>query len=161
MTSLFGLDQQFKKLLLQDELTNDDLVAIDNLNGLIEDKIVGYACIIQEMKDKYEATYNAILNANNKLNRISKNIEKLEKRVMEYLTENGIAKIDKHPLFDVYIKKNRTSVDDYNHSEIPEKYWKKKETLAIDKTKIKEDIENLGLIIPGARLINKLILKIG
>jgi|ERR1051326_4299557 hypothetical protein len=161
MTSLYDLDQEFKKLLYKDELTDDDLIAIDNVKGLIEDKIVSYACVIQEMKSKRMGTICAINDANDKLTRICQNIEKLEKRVTDYMITNGVSKIDKHPLFDVKIQKNRTSVDDYNHDEIPEEYWKKKEMLTVDKTKIKEDIENLGLIIPGVRLVNKLVLKIG
>ena len=161
MTSLYNLDQEYKKLLYKDELTDDDLIAIENLNGLIEDKIVSYACVIQELKEKYEATFMAIELANKKLSRIGKNIEKLEERVTNYFVANGIRKIDKHPLFDVSIQKNRASVDDYKRDEIPIEYWRKKEMMIIDKTKIKEDIENLGVVIPGARLVNKLILKIG
>jgi hypothetical protein len=35
-----------------------------------------------------------------------------------------------------------------------------KETLSLDKKRIKEDIEQNGLVIPGVRLVRKIVLKI-
>jgi len=160
MTSLYDLDQEFKKLVYQDELTDDDLIAIDKLHGLIEDKIVSYACVIRELKGKQAETEKAIIDATVKLKRISDKIEKLEIRIQQYMTANGIRKIDKHPLFDVTVHTNRSSVDDYSREEIPSQYWKKKEMLSLDKEKIKSEIE-MGVLIPGARLINKIAVKIG
>lgn len=161
MTSLYELDNRYKKLVYKDELTDDDLAEIDNLGGLIEDKIVAYACVINEFKDKLDASERAMQMVCDKQERIGNTIEKLEKRVADYLVNNGITKIDKHPIFDVKLQKNRTSVDVYNRDQVPAEYWKTNEVMVLDKGKIKEDIENLGLVIPGAKLINKLVLKIG
>ena len=161
MTSLYDLDSKYKALLYKEELTDADLAEIDSLSGLIEDKIVAYACVIQELKAKQMATLHAITHANDKLHRIMTNLEKIEKRVTDYFIANNMTHVDKHPLFDVRLRKNPISVDDYNRAEIPSEYWSKKEMLTVNKTKIREDIENLGLVIPGARLVNKLTLKIG
>lgn len=161
MTSLYELDQYYKKLLFKEELTDDDLAEIEHAAGLIEDKIISYACVIEELKAKRSMTENAIDMANEKLDRISTNIDKLEKRITEVLINNGISKIDKHPLFDVKIKQNRASVDVQNQDEIPVEYWKTNQVRVLDKTKIREDIENLGLVIPGVKLTKKMVLKIG
>lgn len=161
MTSLYDLDQQYKQLLYKEELTDDDLAEIDNVSGLIEDKVIAYACVIEELKAKMAMTEHAIDMANDKLDRIGNNVEKLEKRITDYLVNNGITKIDKHPVFDVKIQQNRSSVDVHNQDEIPVEYWKTNEVKVLNKTKIKEDIENLGLVIPGVRLTKKMVLKIG
>lgn len=161
MTSLYNLSQEYQKLLYKDEFTDDDMLAIDNMNGLLEDKIVSCACVIRELKSKKVAVDDAIKIAKDKGDRIQANLDKLEKRVLDTLKENNIQKVDKHPLFDVFLQKNRTSVDDYDQSLIPAEYWNIKESYVLDKIKIKEDIENLGVILPGVRLINKVVLKIG
>ncbi len=161
MTSLYDLNQEYQKLLTKDEFTDADMAAIDNMHGLIEDKVVSCACVIRELKAKKLATDEAIKLAKDKSDRIQANINKLEHRVLTTLKENQIERIDKHPLFDVTLQTNRASVDDYDHSVIPAEYWKLKETYTLDKIKVKEDIEELGLVLPGVRLINKVVLKIG
>lgn len=159
MTSLYNLSQEYQKFLSMDEFEEADLIALDFLQGAIEDKVVNCACVLQELKGKQAHTEAAIKIAQYKSERLQHNIDRLETYVLESLINNKIDKVDKHPLFDVKVQTNRISVDDFEKDKIPEKYWTKKETLTLNRTKVREDIEQ-EIEVPGARLIRKKVLKI-
>lgn len=159
MTSLWQLSNDYQSLLDKDEFLPEDLERIDNLHGLIEDKAISCAFVISELKSKLFLTNEAIKIAEDKRKRLESNIHYLEKYVLESLVKNKIDKIDKHPLFDINVRYNRASVEDYEPYNIPQEYWIRKESIALDKKRIKDDIDN-GVIVPGARLIKKATLKI-
>lgn len=159
MTSLWQLSNDYQRLLMKDEFTSEDLAAIDAQHGFLEDKAISCACVINELKSKLFLTQEAIKIAEDKKHRIQANIDSLEEYVLDSLVKNNIEIIDKHPLFDVRVRYNRAAVEDYEPQEIPSEYWIKKESISLDKKHIKEDISN-GVVVPGARLVKKAVLKI-
>lgn len=160
MSSLYNLTAEYQNLLAKDEYSDLDLMELDKLYENIEDRIVYYAGVIQELRGKLAATSVAIQLAQEKKRRIEANIGRLEQYVTASMIANGLVCVDKSPLFDVKVKNNPVSVDDFEPQAIPEEYWIKKEELHLDKKKVKEDIENLGLVIPGVRLQRKVSLSI-
>jgi len=160
MTNLYNLTTEYQRLLAQDDYSDDDLKSLDSLHKTIEDRAVHYAYIIKELEGKLSATQDAIKTASEKKQRLQKNIERLEAYILDGLKVANIDFIDKDPMFDIKVKSNPPSVDDYEPTDIPIEYFVKKETLSLDKKKVKEDIENLGLVIPGVRLVRKVSLQI-
>lgn len=161
MTSLYQLSADYQRLINQDELGDNELALLDQLHTTIEDRVIHYAMAINELKGKFAATKEAVKIAQDKARRLDNNILRIEKYVLETLINNGIEKIDKHPAFDITIRLNPVAVDDYDPQQIPMEYWVKKEVLSLDKKRVKEDIENLGLVIPGAKLTRNVSLRIG
>lgn len=160
MSSLYNLTAEYQALLGKDEYSDLDLMELDKLHGDIEDRVVYYAKVIKELDGKLAMTENAIRDAQEKKKRIIANIERLEQYVTAAMISNNLAKVDKCPLFDVKIRNNPPSVDDYDTTVIPEEYWVHKDVMSLDKKKVKEDIENLGLVIPGVQLVRKVSLLI-
>jgi hypothetical protein len=161
MTSLYQLTAEYQRLINQDELDADALVALDTLHTNIEDRIIYKAMAINELKGKLAATNEFIKIAEAKEMRLITNIMRLEQYVLDTMVSNAIEKIDKHPAFDVSVKLNPVAVQAYDQDAIPDEYWVKKEEFSLDKKKIKDDITNLGLVIPGANLTRKVSLRIG
>ena len=160
MTSLYNLTAEYQELLRKEEMTDDDIKAIEEKFASIEDKGVQYAFVIKELEGKLSVTKDAIAMAQAKRDRIEANIEKLKSHLVYNMQHNKIDVIDRCPLFDIKLRHNAPSVEDYDVDAIPVEYFNKKETLSLDKKRVKEDIENLGLIIPGVRLVRKVSLQI-
>lgn len=160
MSSLYNLSAEYQALLAKDEYTDLDLMELDKLHANIEDRVVHYAGVIQELESKLAATKVAITNATDKKRRIEANIARLEEYVTAAMIANSLTCIDKSPLFDVKVRNNSPSVDDYQREVIPAEYWVTKYELQLDKNKIKDDIVNLGLVIPGVKLVRKVSLQI-
>lgn len=160
MSSLYNLTAEYQALLAKDEYTDLDMMELDKLHDNIEDRIVHYAGVIQELRGKLGLTQMAIQSAQDKKRRIESNISRLEEYITATMVSNNLTCIDKSPLFDVKVRRNPASVDDYEPNEIPEEYWVQKTEMHLDKKKVKDDIENLGLIIPGVRLQRKVSLQI-
>ncbi len=159
MTSLYNLSNDYQNLLSKDEFDEEDMTLLDNLHDAIEDKSIQCAYVIKELEGRLATTEAAIKLAQGKKERIRNNITSLKEYVLDCMMGNHIDKIDKDPLFDIKVRQNPSSVDDYEPTEIPNEYWVKKETIELDKKKVKEDIE-LGVVVPGARLVRKLSLQI-
>lgn len=160
MTSLYALTADYQRLFAKEELDENDLASLDALHKTIEDRAIYYAMCISELKGKAMASKEAIKVGQDKLARLNSKITQLEAYVLDTLVHNAIELIDKHPLFDIKVKVNPVSVEAYETELIPTDYWIKKEEFTLDKKKVKDDIENLGLVIPGVRLTRKIVLKI-
>jgi chromosome segregation ATPase len=160
MSNLYNLTAEYQRLIAQDEYTEADLIALDGLHQTIEDRAIHYAYVIKELSMKLAGTQEAINDARAKKDKLEKNIAKIEQYILDTMVNNKMDKIDKCPYFDIKVRHNPVSVDDYDHDTLPSEYWVKKESVMVDKKKIKDDIENLGLVIPGARLVRKVSLQI-
>lgn len=159
MPSLYNLSAEYQKLLEKEEYTAVDLMEIDKLHDTIQDRIVYYANIIQDLRADLAGVKSAIESAVDKKQRIQTNINRLEEYITATMISSNITLVDNSPFFDVKMRNNPVSVDDYAPTEIPEKYWVKKEEFQLDKNKVKEDIES-GVEIPGVRLQRKVSLQI-
>ncbi len=160
MSSLYNMTAEYQALLAKEDFNDIDLIELDKLHDNIEDRIVYYGGVIQEMKAKLAATQMAIQIASEKRKRIEGCINRLEEYVIASMIHNKITSVEKSPLFDIKVRHNPVSVDDYEPKCIPQEYWITKQELQLDKKKVKEDIENLGLVIPGVRLQRKVSLSI-
>lgn len=160
MTSLYNLTAEYQELLRKEELTDADLKAIDEKFADIEDKGVQYAFVIKEMEAKLALTEDMIKMAQAKKKRLEGNLDRVKANLVYNMVCNKIEHIDRCPLFDIKIRHNAPAVEDYDPDAIPVEYFNKKETLTLDKKRVKEDIENLGLVIPGVRLVRGISLQI-
>lgn len=159
MTSLYNLTKEYRELLSKEELTDEDILAISSRQGEIEDKVIQCAYVIRELEADVAHCESAIKIAQGKKKRLANNLERLEEYVLDAMQNNNLTMVDKEPLFDVKIKTNPASVDDYEPVDIPKEYWVHTTKVSLDRNKVKDDIKN-GVVIPGARLINKKVLKI-
>ncbi len=160
MSSLYNLSAEYQALLNKDEVTDLDLLELDKLHSDIEDRVVYYAGLIQELEGKVASTKVAITNATEKKRRIEANIARLEEYVTATMISSNITKVDKSPYFDVKVRHNPPSVEVEQQEEIPAEYFSHVTEIRLDKKRVKEDIENLGLVIPGVKLIRKVSLQI-
>lgn len=160
MSSLYSMTVDYQQLLNKEELDNDDLQKLDALHDSIEDRIVNKAYLRQHLQGLLNATKEAISTAQEKAKRLAANIEKIDNYVLDAMVANNIDKVDKSPMFDVIKRTNPVSVSIEEIEAIPDEYFNKTETLSLDKKRVKEDIENLGLVIPGVKLVRKISLQI-
>ena len=160
MTSLYNMTAEYQQLLSKDEFTDLDMMEIDKLHNNIEDRIIYYGGIIQDLKAKLFSTQLAIQTATDKKNKIQTNINRIEEYIIANMFSSDLSCVDKSPYFDIKLRNNPISVDAYEPTSIPQEYWIKKEEYQLDKKKVKEDIENLGLVIPGVKLQRKVSLQI-
>src|SRR5258708_1644834 len=142
MSSLYHLNKEYRLLLSKDEYDDNDMAQLDDLHDQIEDKAVQCAYVIKELEGQLAMTDAAIKGAQDKKKRLENNVHSLKEYVLHTMMMNHIEKIDKDPLFDIKVRHNPPSVDDFDPAAIPVEYWVKKELVTLDKKKVKEDIES-------------------
>jgi hypothetical protein len=132
------------------ELDEQALVALNGITATLEEKGVAVASYIRNI----EADRKAL---DDERKRLAKRQEQLEARIewmKGYLQQNmeacGIKEIS-CPYFSVKLKKCPPSVHLTDEDSVPETYRKRKETVTIDRVKIKQDIQ-AGFAIAGAEL---------
>lgn len=160
MSSLYGLTAEYQALLAKEEFTLVDLMELDKLHDNIEDRVVHYASVIKELEAKLAATKIVIQDATEKKRRIEANIERLEEYVTAAMVTSNLTKVDKSPMFDVTVRNNPPSVMVEQEEEIPREYFSHVTQITLDKKRVKEDIEKLGVVIPGVKLVRKISLQI-
>lgn len=155
----YNLASEYKFLLDKDEYTDEDMQRLDTLHSSVKDTIINKCKLLKILEIKSENISKLIYEYNDKLDATNNKMDKLVENIKHTMEILNIAEVTDCPYFDIKLKKNNASVEDFNRDLIPTEYWRKKEFLSIDKQLIQDHIKN-GKIVPGARLINKLRLEI-
>lgn len=161
---LYEIANTYQKLLDQtfDQETGEvnDLVMqeLENITDDMNKKGIAIASFIKNM-DADEKAIDAAIDA---MKRRRDQLERKQSYLKEYLLFNmercGIKEIS-CPYFQIRVKKNPVSVSIDNEDEIPDEYKKVKQTIAIDKLKLKEELAQ-GVVVQGAKLTQSLRLEI-
>ena len=152
---LYKIADEFQNILQEtDEFGEIDAALLDKLEAVsqaVEAKSIAVACYIKNL----EAERNSIEVARKEMAARELQLDKKVEFFTGYLKENmercGISEISSSPYFAIKIKKCPVAVSVLCEEVIPEKYWKRKEVLSLDRVLIKEDI-NAGIEIDGAEL---------
>ena len=145
MSSLYELTAEYQALLMMaEEEDTDEQAILDTMEGLegeIEDKAQGYACVMRQISADIEAVKAEIDRLKKRKETMENNITNM-KKVLQYSMEAVGKTKFKTPLFSFGIQNNPPSVvlDEQYIENIPEEYLIPQEP-KIDRQKIKEDIK--------------------
>lgn len=154
---LYEIANEYRETL--DALVNEETGEIDDtalasLNGLttsLEEKGIAVASYIRNI----EADRQALADERKRMEARQKTLESRIEWMKNYLQTNmetcGIKEIS-CPYFSIKLKKCPPSVHLSDEDSLPDTYRKRKETVSIDRVKIKQDIQ-AGVMIPGAELV--------
>jgi seryl-tRNA synthetase len=153
--NLFQISNEYKMVmndaLMADELSEDTVKTLDNLEGLIEDKAVAIASIMKNCELEAEAVRTAIKEMQNRVKKLENKYDWLHDYLRGCLECSSFKEIRKSPHFVIKLKQNPIKVVVDNEELIGDEFKKTKEVKTIDKTAIKNAIEN-GVIVLGAHL---------
>lgn len=153
--SLYSINPDFLALLSKDEFDDADMQRLNALSDNERNTIISIAGYIKNIEAEANAIDEAVKNMQARSKALRSKIEFFSyviKTKMEVLHTDCI---DDSPYYQVKLHKNKSRVDIYDEERIPEEYWKVKETKTVSKEKIADDIINLGLVIPGANLVQE------
>lgn len=152
MATLYELGQGFLELLaIAEEGDTDPQMIKDTmeaLEGEIEDKIEGCACVMKELDGKAAVLDREIERLTKRKEAIERNSERIKRGIEGIMRLTGNPKI-KTKLFTFRIQKNTPAVvlETTDVHAIPERFWKIPEP-GIDKTAIKAALK-AGEKLPG------------
>lgn len=154
--NLYELSARFEQLMDQDEYSEVDSIELEKLHENIEDACISRAKYIRNKEAELAAVVEARKQMQEREKALTKKIENNELHLANIMTACNLPRITKCPEFPIRITKNRTSVDAYSESEIPELYWRVQEKVirSVDKDFIRKALEE-GREIPGCRLVTK------
>ncbi len=125
---------------------------LEGLEGQLDEKAINVAAFMRHL----EATAAAIKDAEERMARRRRAIEKRAADLKEYLKMNmeaaGITKIES-PWFELAIRRNPPAVAITDPNRIPDEFTEEVTTIKFDKSAIKGALK-AGLDVPGARLLN-------
>lgn len=165
MTALYALAKEYQgalnDALMQEELSLDQVQALNKIEGDFEDKAIAIATYIQNFEAEAEAVRAAVLKMKQRAERLDNKAAMLSKYLCFNLKMSGLKEIRKNPHFVIKVKQNPPKVVIDNEDLLDTKYLKKKivETLSIEKSAIMTDIKS-GLIVRGAHLESDVRLEI-
>lgn len=160
--NLYELSARYQQLLDQDEYTADDLQELADLGYTLEDEFIERAKYIRNMEAECKAILDAAHEMHCRASALDQKAFIQREKLLQRMQECQIERVSKSPLFELRVKQNPVSVDDFEPHLIPSEYryfTEPKVIEKIDKTAIKQAIES-GVDVPGARLIRKMKLEI-
>ena len=161
-SNLYSLQADYLRLLDKDSYSHEDMQALDELPGLIEDKLIQRGYVIRNLEYLIASINCELTNMTDRRNKLQKNLDILQESCINAMQIANIAKIDKCPSFQIALHKKKMRVDIYDIESLPSSYKVEKETITecIDKNRIHIDI-SAGKDVPGARLVDpvKLVIK--
>lgn len=161
--TLYQLQANYQQLLDKDVLDHDDLQRLDELPGLMEDKLIQRAYLVKNLEYLIASINCELEHILKRRDRLQANMESLQQSILESMQLTHLAKITKCPYFEIAVHKKKPKVDDYDRKAIPDEYWyttEPKVEIKLDKERLHDDLA-AGKDIPGARLIDpvKLVIK--
>lgn len=162
MANLYELSSRFEQLMDKEELDCDDLDELSIMHDNIEDCYIERAKYIRNLEAEAHLVDSALVEMAARSAILKQKANKIREWLANSMHSLNIKKVSKSPLFELKVKENPASVDDYDLKSIPEQYFyftEPKPISKLDKIAIKQDIEN-GIHVPGARLIRKIKLEI-
>lgn len=159
---LFEIATHYQSLMQEimdcDELSREQLNAIESINDSLEDKAKAVGAFIKNM----EADYKSINEAIDAMKKRSATLENKVECMKEYLKSNlercNIKEV-KSPWFDIKIKLNPESVIVNDEDLIPNEYFKETLLRKLDKGLISQGLKN-NIMIPGVMLERRTRLEI-
>jgi hypothetical protein len=163
MNSLYNLQAQYLWLLQKDEYTHEDMKALDELPGFIEDNIIQRCYIIRDLEYLIASINCEMTNMASRRDKLQKNLSLLQESCINAMEIAQIKKIEKCPNFKIAVQGKKPRVDDFDRKTIPEEYWYLGDAVIekkLDKDRLHADLA-AGKDIPGARLVDpvKLVIK--
>jgi hypothetical protein len=154
--NLYELSTRFQQLLDQDELSEADCAELDSIYTDATEKCISRAKYIRNKKAELVAVEAARKEMQEREKKLAEKIECQENWLLDRMVDLKLTNIDT-PEFPIKVKENPVSVNDYDKTVIPERFWvvKVSETKSIDKNAIKSAIQS-GEEVPGASLLHKL-----
>ncbi len=140
------------------ELNETSLATFNQLSDDMRAKGIALSSFIQNLEAERKAIEEAKKSMAARESRIAKRIDYLSDYLKSNMESCGITDID-CPYFSLKIKKNPVSVEEVDFEMIPDAYKTIKQSVSLDKIKIKQDLL-AGIEIDGARLIQKTRLEI-
>jgi len=155
MANLYVLTARYQQLLNQLELSADECAEIEAMHDNLEDACISRGKHILNLEAEAKMVLDAITMMQFRATVLKETALSNRQKLAEIMIENNMMLITKSPLFPLKAKINPISVDDYDHGQIPRKFWRIKEkttvTESVDKIAIKLAIES-GEDVPGALL---------
>ena len=153
---LYKIADQYEHLLSQlydpdtGEINQEIAAQLEITKDEGNEKVISVAAHLKNVDAERKAVEEAKKEIAARESRLEREVDFLHFYIKSNMERCGISEI-KCPYFVVKIRKNRSAVDDYDPSAIPEEYKRTTIDVKTDKNKIREQLE-AGVIIPGARL---------
>lgn len=162
MTHFYQVANEYQKLMDEiancDELSEDQLIKIEQVNDNLEDKAINVASIIKNLEADSSKVAEILNNIEERYDKITNKISSLKSYLKSTLEQCDIKEI-KSPLFDIKIKYNPSSVTLINEELIPRNYLKEIINYRYDKAKIAEAFNN-NIEVPGCKFERQTRLEI-
>lgn len=161
MKSLFNITAEARELvsaLIEGELSEElENALVINQNEL-QEKSINYAYAIKSIESDIDAIDAEIKRLQTLKSSRTNAIDRMKSAVLNALTIYGINKVTS-PTLNLSVRLNNPSVEIINEYQIPQKFFKEKVKIEIDKVGIKNAIDE-GEIVPGAIINRKSRLEI-
>jgi hypothetical protein len=132
------------------EIQETALIKLDEIKVSLEEKAINIALFMQNLDAEQKAIENAMASMKDRANKLEKKREWLHGYLKFNMEQAGHLEIS-CPYFSIKVKSNPYSTEILDEALIPDKYKVTKEVVSVNKTMIKQDIQN-GLDVPGARI---------
>lgn len=164
MSSLYEISNQYQALMQQvlecEELSAEQLDALDNVSDNMEDKAKAVAAFIRNMEVDREAIEKAVFYMEERMGKLTKKIDSMREYLKSNLEKCNIKEV-KSPFFDIRVKQNPCSVRVLDETAIPPEYYREtvKVTRSLDKMQIVQKLKE-NIVIPGVILEKRTRLEI-
>jgi hypothetical protein len=152
--NIYNLTNEYKLIeaQLMDENCDKEIFVslLNSMQGELKNKIINYAFVIKNLENAYDGITDAILQMQDRRDRIYDKIEALKNIALNAMRETNIDKIESE-YFNVSIRNNAPKVIIEDDSKIPIEFMRVKEIKEPDKVKIKEFMIN-GEVLEGVHL---------
>lgn len=162
--NLYQITEEYNNVFLNlhdhetGELDNKALEQFELLSTDLKNKTIALTCYIQNLSAERKAINDATKAMKEREDRLNKRIDGLTDYLKDNMEKCGMSEVS-CPYFTLRIKNNPVSVEDYSPEMIPDEYKNVKQVISINKTKIKDAIQQ-GKEVPGTRLVQKTRLEI-
>jgi hypothetical protein len=160
--NLYKISNSYQGLVYQlgevDHISDEHLLAIDNVKEDLSNKSINVASFIKNMEIDLNGIELAMDEMKGRKIALESKINRMKEYLKYHLIQCDINEI-KSPYFDIKLKTCPPSVNILDESQISDEYKVHKDIISIDKIKIKNDILQ-GVVIDGAELKNNITLQI-
>mgnify|MGYP001563451345 CR=1 FL=1 len=151
---LFEISTHYQQLMNEisecDELTAEQLQAIESVDDSLQEKAKAVGAFIKNMEADLFAIQDAINTMEKRSSTLCGKIEHLKAYLKDNLERCDIKEI-KSPYFDIRIKSNPAAVVVQDEALVPEYYFRSKLIRNLDKTLLSQELKN-NVMIPGVTL---------
>jgi hypothetical protein len=154
--NLYKIANQYQEILSNTfdqetgEINENAVALLEMAEHKVEEKGIAVASYIKNLDAERKAIEDAKKSMADREKALERRVEWLTNYLQSNMERCGISEI-KSPYFAIKLKKCPLSVNVEDENIIPSSYKKVKETISIDKLKIKEEIL-AGVVIPGVSL---------